>query len=278
MPDSHRAAVTGFYDTHPINEDEILQKLSSRGLDLGTITEQELKDFDQDHYGGVEAVEALANAAGISTGQQVLDVGSGMGGPARWLAHKFGCRVTGLDLTDSRVKGAGRLTERVGLGSLVKFVQGDATHMPFPTATFDALVSQEVWCHIPEKEALIAECARVLKPSGKFAFTDIMVVGDFSSADEQQLARGMKIPRPASLGQYEALAAKNGLTISGTTDLSSEWSTILVGRLEMYRSLRDTTVAKFGEQRFHEYDQAYEYFVGLFMRGLLGGYRVAGDA
>src|SRR5882672_1083740 len=128
MPDSHRAAVTGFYDTHPINEDEILQKLSSRGLDLGTITEQELKDFDQDHYGGVDAVEALAKGAGISTGQHVLDVGSGMGGPARWLAHKFGCRVTGLDLTDSRVKGAGRLTERVGLASLVKFVQGDATH------------------------------------------------------------------------------------------------------------------------------------------------------
>ena len=127
MHDTHRAAVAGFYETHPINEDEILQKLSGRGLDLGRLTEQELKDFDQDHYGGVEAVEALAEAAGISRGQHVLDVGSGMGGPARWLAHKFGCHVTGLDLTDSRVLGARRLTERVGLSGLVEFVQGD-TH------------------------------------------------------------------------------------------------------------------------------------------------------
>ena len=278
MHDTHRASVAGFYDTHPINEDEILQKLSDQGLELGTLTEEELKDFDQDHYGGVEAVEALAEAAGISRGQHVLDVGSGMGGPARWLAHKFGCRVTGLDLTDSRVAGATRLTERVGLSGLAKFVQGDATRMPFPTSSFDALVSQEVWCHIPEKGALLGECARVLKPTGKIAFTDIMVVGDLPSADELQLTQGMKIPRPATLGDYEALAEKNGLTISATANLSEAWSSILVGRLAMYRSLRDTTVAKFGEKRFQGYDRAYEHFVGLFTRGILGGYRVIGEA
>ena len=278
MQDNHRAAVAGFYETHPINEDEILQKLSARGLDLARLTEQELKEFDQDHYGGVEAVEALAEAAGLSRGQHVLDVGSGMGGPARWLAHKFGCRVTGLDLTDSRVMGAKRLTERVGLSNLVEFVQGDATRMPFPPSHFDAVFSQEVWCHIPEKDALLAHCARVLKPGGKIAFTDIMIVGELSPADEHQLARGMKIPRPATLGEYGALADKNGLTISTTTDLSRAWSNILVGRLEMYRSLRDTTVAKFGQERFDEYDRAYEHFVGLFTSGILGGYRVVGHA
>ena len=278
MHDTHRASVAGFYDTHPINEDEILQKLSDRGLDLGTLTEAELKDFDQDHYGGVEAVEALAEAAGISRGQHVLDVGSGMGGPARWLAHKFGCRVTGLDLTDSRVLGARRLTERVGLSSLVKFVQGDATRMPFPAGSFDALVSQEVWCHIPEKDALLAESARVLKSTGKIAFTDIMTVGELSAMDERQLAQGMKIPRPATLREYKTLAEKNGLTISGATNLSEAWSVILVDRLAMYRSLRDTTVARFGEERFQEYDRAYEHFVGLFTRGILGGYRLVGNA
>jgi len=278
MHDNHRAAVAGFYETHPINEDEILQKLSARGLDLGKLTEQELKEFDQDHYGGVEAVEALANAAGIARGQHVLDVGSGMGGPARWLAHKFGCRVTGLDLTESRVTGARRLTERVGLSKLVDFVQVDATQIPFPPSNFDAVLIQEVWCHIPEKDALLAQCARVLKRGGKIAFTDIMTVGELSPTDEHQLARGMKIPRPATLGEYRALADENGLTISTTTDLSRAWSNILVGRLEMYRSLRDTTVAKFGQERFDEYDRAYEHFVGLFTNGILGGYRVVGEA
>lgn len=278
MQDNHRAAVAGFYETHPINEEEILQRLAGRGFDLGKLTEQELTEFDQDHYGGVEAVDALAEAAGISRGQHVLDVGSGMGGPARWLAHRFGCRVTGLDLTDARVAGATRLTERVGLSGLVEFVQGDATQMPFPASHFDAVVSQEVWCHIPEKDALLAECARVLKPAGKIAFTDIVIVGELSSTNELRLARGMKIPRPATLGEYRALADKNGLTISATTDLSGAWSNILVDRLEMYRSLRDTTVAKFGQDRFDEYDRAYEHFVGLFTTGILGGYRVVGHA
>src|SRR6185503_5668070 len=120
-------AVVGFYDTHPINEDEILAKLKARGIDLDALTEAELMDFDQDHYGGVEAVEALAAAADISRKKRVLDVCSGMGGPARWLAYKYGCRVAGLDLTRSRVEGAKRLTECVKLGRLVEFFEGDAT-------------------------------------------------------------------------------------------------------------------------------------------------------
>ena len=110
------------------------------------------------------------------------------------------------------------------------------------------------------------------------AFTDIVIIGELASADEARLARGMKIPRPATLGDYRTLADKNGLAISATTDLSQAWSDILVGRLAMYRSLRDTTVAKFGQERFDEYDRAYEHFVSLFTRGVLGGYRVVGHA
>ena len=278
MTHDHRSAVAGFYDTHPINEDEIFKKLEASGKNLDHLTEEDLKDFDQDHYGGIEAVEALAAAAKISCGQHVLDVCCGMGGPARWLASTIGCRVTGIDLTGSRIEGAKRLTARVGLNSLVDFHQGDATRMPFRDATFDALVSQEAWCHIPEKALLVAECARVLKPGGKFAFTDIVVVGNFLPEDEERLAEGMQIPRPATVEQYKAILGDNGLTVSATENLSSDWSHILVARLEMYRSLRNTTVAKFGEERFLEYDRAYAHFVGLFTNGKLGGCRVAGDA
>jgi len=278
MGEIERAVVADFYDTHPINESEILQKLSARGLDRGALTEDDLMEFDQDHYGGVDAVEALAAAAKISRESHVLDVCSGMGGPARWLAHRMGCRVTGLDLTRSRVEGANRLAARVGLADLVSFVQGDATRMPFPTSSFDALISQESWCHIPERDALIAECARVLKPGGRIAFTDIVVIGTLSARDEERLARGMKMPRLATLADYERALAKVGITIAAATNLSSEWRRILVGRLEMYRSLRDTTVARFGEHRYDEYDQAYSHFVGLFTAGALGGYRIVGDA
>ena len=278
MSPDHRRAVAGFYDMHPINEDEILKKLEARGLSLDQLTEDDLKDFDQDHYGGIAAVDALAAAAKVSRDQHVLDVCCGLGGPARWLSSTIGCRVTGLDLTLSRIEGARRLTSRVGLSDLVDFEQGDATHMPFSDASFDALISQEAWCHIPEKASVIAECARVLRPGGSFAFTDIVVVGNLPAEDEERLAKGMQIPRPATVEQYRDLLSEGGLSVSVTEDLSSEWRQILVARLEMYRSLRDTTIAKFGEERFLEYDRAYSHFVGLFTQGKLGGCRAAGDA
>jgi SAM-dependent methyltransferase len=274
MSAAHAAAVVRFYDSHPINEDEILARLAARGDDLDALTEDGLKDFDQDHYGGVAAVEALAEAAGIRREHRVLDVCSGMGGPARWLAHRIGCRVTGLDFTASRVEAARRLTRRVGLAARVDFVQGDATAMPLPDAGFDVLVAQESWLHIPDKGALVAQCARVVKPAGTIAFTDVVVRGGLSDDDQARLGAGMRAPSIATAAQYAELLDAHGWRIARQDDLSDEWKRILVDRLAMYRSLRDTTVAKFGLARFEEYDRAYSHFVGLFGTGNLGGVRI----
>ena len=275
MNESHAIGVVGFYDTHPINEDEILAEVTARGASIAALSEDDLKDFDQDHYGGTGAVEALADAARVRTEHHVLDACSGMGGPARWLAHRYGCRVTGIDLTLSRVEGATRLTRRVGLDHLVAFRQGDATALPFADGTFDAIVSQEAWCHIPDKRALIAESVRVARAGGMVAFTDIVSLADLGAEEEHRLMTGMFIPKPPFTEQYAGLLQERSCTIEQCADLSREWVDILVGRLEMYRSLRDTTVAKFGEARFLEYDRAYSHFVGLFADGKLGGVRVA---
>lgn len=275
MSDSHHSGVIGFYDTHPINEEEILTKLAARGANLDALTEGDLKDFDQDHYGGTDAVNALADAAGVRAGHHVLDVCSGMGGPARWLAHRYSCRVTGIDLTTSRVEGATRLTRRVGLDARVEFKQGDATAMPFADAAFDAVVSQEAWCHIPDKRLLIAECVRVVRPRGVIAFTDIVSLARMDPEEERLLLAGMFIPRPSFVREYIQLLTEGSCVIEQSIDLSDQWIAILVARLEMYRSLRDTTIAKFGEARYLEYDRAYSHFVGLFEMRKLGGFRVA---
>ena len=103
MSVTHADALVAFYDTHPINEDEILTKVAASGCSLDSLTQADLEPFDQDHYGGSEALATLAEAASIDATHHVLDVCSGMGGPARWLAVEKQCRVTGLDLTSSRV-------------------------------------------------------------------------------------------------------------------------------------------------------------------------------
>ena len=274
MNDAHKAGVVSHYDTHPINEDEILAKLAARGVNLDALTEDELKDFDQDHYGGIEAVEVLCERAGIRRDHHVLDVCSGMGGPARWIAHRIECRVTGLDFTHSRVESARRLTRRVGLDHLVDFVHGDATAMPFPDAAFNVAMSQEAWLHIPDKSAVIGQCVRVLKAGGVLAFTDITRRGPLTTAEESRLATEMQAPQVAPPERYLELLRANGCTITGSDDVSVEWTSILADRLEMYRALRDTTVAKFGEAHFEAWDRTYSFFVGLFATGQLGGSRI----
>jgi SAM-dependent methyltransferase len=274
MSAAQKAGVIQFYDTHPINEDEILAKLSARGTKLDTLTEEELKDFDQDHYGGVHVVDVLADKAGIRRDHHVLDVCSGMGGPARWIAYRYGCRVTGLDFTESRVEAAKRLTRRVRLDHLVDFVHGDATAMPLPDARYDVLIGQESWLHVPNKPALIQHCARVVKPTGTIAFTDVVLRAPLTRGEVERLGAEMHIPDVASADRYEELLASHDCRVELRDDLSEEWKRILVERLEMYRSLRDTTIAKFGEARFLEYDRAYSHFVGLFVAGKLGGVRI----
>lgn len=274
MTDTQTTSVVHFYDTHPINEEEILTKLVACGVDVDEMTEEALKEFDQDHFGGTEAVDVLAERAGIKAHHQVLDVCSGMGGPARLLAHRIGCRVTGIDLTQSRVESARRLTERVGLSHLVDFVHGDATAMPLPDAAYDVLVSQEAWAHVPDRSNLIAECARVLKPGGVIAFTSIVTREGLTSGEQARLAAEMASPEVPSPQDFTDLLLQNGCPVRITDDLSAEWTEILIDRLEMYRSLRDTTVAKFGEEHFRAWDATYSFFVDLYRQGKLGGVRI----
>src|SRR5918996_493544 len=266
-------AVIHFYETHPINEQQILSKLEAAGIALDGLSEEVLKDYDQDHFGGLEAVDALAERAGISSATHVLDVCSGMGGPARYLAHRLGCRVTGLDLTRSRHEGAIRLTEMVRLDHLVDFRLGNALDMPFADATFDVVIGQEAFAHVPDKPRLIAECVRVVKPGGIVAFTDILRRAPLSDAELERLRRGMTFQSLESLCGYSELLVGCGCAMLFRDDLSAWWTEVLKRRIEMYRSLEDTTAAKFGEDHFRKWDETYAFFVGLFAAGRLGGGR-----
>jgi hypothetical protein len=105
-------------------------------------------------------------------------------------------------------------------------------------------------------------------------FTDIVLRVQLTRGEEERLAAEIHAPNIASADRYEELLENNGCRVELRDDLSEEWKRILVDRLAMYRSLRDTTIAKFGEARFLEYDRAYSHFVGLFAADKLGGVRI----
>ena len=141
------------------------------------LTPQQLAALDQFHTRGLAATAELAKLAGITSGMAVLDVGSGVGGPARFLAATCGCRVTGLDLSVPFVDAARYLTERTGQGALVSFQTGSALELPFDAVSFDAVLLQHVAMNIADRPRLYREIRRVLKPGGRFATYDV-VLGD----------------------------------------------------------------------------------------------------
>lgn len=267
------ADVITFYDTHPINEAQVLRALAARGLDPERLTQAELSAHDQDHFGGLEANDALIALAGIGPQHEVLDVCSGLGGPARHLADRVGCRVTGLDLNAGRVASARRFATRVGLEDRVRFEQGDALAMPFGPERFDVVMGQEAWCHVPHKPRLIAECARVLRRGGVFAFTDILRRDGLSAAEMARLSADMAFPDLESLAGYCRLLEANGCVVEHCDDLSPWWTRVLVDRLAMYRSLGADTARNFGQARSADWDAFYAFFVGLYKQGRLGGGR-----
>ena len=267
--------VTAFYDNHPINEQQILERLANDDVDLTQLNEDILQNYDQDHYDGVAANDVLADLAAIDKNCHVLDVCCGMGGPSRYLAHNYGCQVTGIDLTQSRIDGATRLTDMAGLDDRVTFRCANALDMPFDDQTFDVVISQEAFCHIPDKDQLIAQCVRVLKPGGRLAFTDILKTGSTTQAALERLNRDLAYNQLGSLDSYRQRLTDRGCAAIKVEDLSQTWRTILVDRLAMYRGLKDQTVARFGLEHFDNWDKAYSYFVGLYETGELGGGRFA---
>lgn len=138
------------------------------------LTPEQLAALDQFHTRGLAATAELAKLAGITADSSVLDVGSGIGGPARFLAASCGCRVAGVDLSEPFVEAARYLTERTGQGKLVSFQTGSALALPFAGGRFDIVLLQHVAMNIADRTQLYGEIRRVLRPGGRFATYDIV--------------------------------------------------------------------------------------------------------
>lgn len=135
---------------------------------------ENLAPADEFHVRGLAATKEMASRLNITPATRVLDVGGGLGGPARWLAATYGCHVTGIDLTAAFCEAANALSARLGLSNLVTFRHGSALDMPFEDETFDVAWTQHAAMNIADKARLYREIARVLKPGGRLALFDFM--------------------------------------------------------------------------------------------------------
>lgn len=151
--------------------------------DIARITARDLAPVDEFHVGGIKATERFVPMLGLKTGMAVLDVGSGIGGTARYAAETFGCHVTGIDLTAEYCAVATMLSAATGLDDKTEFHEGSALVMPFADARFDAAMTLHVAMNIEDKPALYGEVSRVLKPGAVFGVYDILEGPDGGALD-----------------------------------------------------------------------------------------------
>jgi ubiquinone/menaquinone biosynthesis C-methylase UbiE len=159
-------------------DQRLTDALRAAGKDPGRPEVDDLAPYDEFHSGGREATVALAGLLDLKPRARLLDLGAGIGGPARMFARLLDCDVTGIDVTAEFVELARLLTERVGLADRVRFEQASALALPFPAASFDAATLLHVGMNIADKPLLFAEARRVLAPGGVFAVYDPMRTGD----------------------------------------------------------------------------------------------------
>ena len=196
--DQDIVSLDAIYASHPLNERTLLARIERQGIPLAGLNEWSLAIdpdtgiTDQNHPGGVEVVLTLAVAAKICATSTVVDVGAGLGGPARILAQAFGCSVVGIEQDRNRYEGAVRLTERVGLASRVTFLRHDALSGTAGLENIDVLWGQSAWVHFANPEAFLDLWIPTIRPRGRVVMSDAFLLQEPSGSEELRVVRSLE--------------------------------------------------------------------------------------
>lgn len=162
-----RAALQEHYSRHSVYQ-TVVENLQRKGISLASVEPRDIYPYDQFHAGGIVATHELARRATIPRGACVVDVGCGAAGAARYLRAEFGCQVIGIELSSESLQIARQLNQLVGITSGFHLIAAQADSLPVPSHFADIVWTQHLTMNLPDHAAFLRECARVLKPSGKY--------------------------------------------------------------------------------------------------------------
>lgn len=220
------------YDREGMAE-RILEQARAEAADPAHLTTADLAPYDDMHVGGRKASAHLMERLGFEPGMKVLDIGSGLGGPARFAAEAYGIHVTGIDLTPGYREVSGKLSEATGLGGVTEFVTGSALAMPFGDGAFDAAYMIHVGMNIQDKRGLYREAHRVLKPGARFGIYDMMAGQDnVSLAFPLPWADGQGSSFVLTPREIAGLLAQAGFEVEDTENRRDFALAVLEKRLE----------------------------------------------
>jgi len=204
----------------------ISEALRAAGKELNGLSTADLAAVDEFHIRGREATREIAEALGVGPGDTLLDIGCGLGGPARALAELRGCSVVGVDLTPAFCEAATALSRWTGLDALTSFQVGDATALAFGDESFDAALTIHVAMNIPNKPALYRDAHRVLRPGGTFVVYDVLQGEGGEVRYPVPWAREPSISHLATVDEMRAMLSAAGFELLAehdSSDRSLEW-------------------------------------------------------
>lgn len=233
-----------------------------------------LTAFDQYHYEGVEAVEQAINRCNIRSDHHVLEVGSGIGGPARYLAHKAGCRVTALELQADLNLIAQHLTGRCGLGDRVNHQQGDFLEASLDERPYDGVASWLAFLHIPDRKRLFEQCFNHLKPNGFLYVEDFSKLDEFTVQEQDDLETKIFCRYVPTVDDYIAQVKAAGFKDVQVEDMTASWTTFVRSRLDTFRDAHERNLRVHGRATVDGLDDFYATMTSLYEGGNLGGIRL----
>jgi cyclopropane fatty-acyl-phospholipid synthase-like methyltransferase len=251
----------------------IHNELAARGIGPDApLSVAQLTPFDQYNYFGTEAVDRAIAVLGLKPGMKVLDIGSGIGGPARYIADRTGAHVTALELQSDLNGLAGDLTRRCGLSHLVDHRCGNV--LDGLDGDYDAILSLLCFLHIADRERLFAVCRSALKPDGILYIEDYGRHREASEQEAETLAVKVQCPYVPTSATYRTHLADAGFARVNMDDVTADWARYTSARLEAYRSARVRNIAVHGAAVVDGLDDFYGTVEGLFRSGLIAGLRI----
>lgn len=242
------------------------------------LSPEDLTPFDQLHYGGTQAVDEAARRLAIGASTRVIDVGSGLGGPARHLASSTGCRVTAVELQRELHASASRLTKRCSLSHRIDHLNGDFLTAMLPVGGFDALVSWLTFLHIPDRSRLLQRCRAMLKDSSGIYIEDFFQRQPLQTDDIEQLEREVYCRSLPTAETYREDLERAGFQDVRIDDMSEKWTAFVAERQRDFAADRVRFVHLHGPATFGKLDGFYKTMQALFERGNLGGLRISASA
>ncbi|MCC6831168.1 MAG: methyltransferase domain-containing protein [Thermoleophilia bacterium] len=237
-------------------------------------------DIGQQSFTTLAYMDEVIHRLGITGDTHLLDVGSGTGGPAAYIAARTGCRITGVEINEVGVEVAASLVAKAGVADRVDFHRGDALSMPFADGGFDMALSLNVMNVFEDKVALFREVRRVLRPGGRWMFLSGTFDLDEGDADiRRRLARGYLIPQfYDSLDGYKAKLQKAGFRVDEVLEYISDFRT-QVGRWgAAYRTHRDAIAVEQGEENTASHIDYFDAYLSMIDAGRASNHLILSTA